>query len=93
MLRFEVTEEPSQGNDGERMAYVPGHGVFRAPMSANGDLMVSEQQLRHLAATAGSGEAFRHGVDELLGAAWDDDLEVYRHAGDGGPITWLHQVV
>ncbi|WP_348773596.1 DUF3145 family protein, partial [Kingella kingae] len=35
----------------------------------------------------------RHGVDELLGAAWDADLEVYRHAGDGSPVTWLHQVV
>ena len=31
MLRFEVTEEASHGNDGERMSYVPGHGVFRAP--------------------------------------------------------------
>ena len=93
MLRFEVTEEASHGNDGERMSYVPGQGVFRAPTSANGDIMISEQQLRHLAATAGSIEAFRHGVDELLGAAWDADLEVYRHAGDGSPVTWLHQVV
>src|SRR3954449_8585887 len=93
MLRFEVTEEASHGNDGERMSYVPGHGVYRAPTSANGDLVVTEQQLRHLAATATSIEAFRHGVDELLGAAWDADLEVYRHAGDGSPITWLHQVV
>src|ERR687883_67585 len=93
MLRFEVTEEASPGLDGERMSYVPGHGVYRAPTSANGDLVVTEQQLRHLAATATSIEAFRHGVDELLGAAWDADLEVYRHAGDGSPITWLHQDV
>ena len=93
MLRFEVTEEASHGNDGERMSYVPGHGVYRAQTSANGDLVVTEQQLRHLAATATSIEAFRHGVDELLGAAWDADLEVYRHAGDGSPVTWLHQVV
>jgi hypothetical protein len=75
------------------MSYVPGHGVYRAPTSANGDLVVSEQQLRHLAASATSIEAFRHGVDQLLGAAWDADLEVYRHAGDGSPVTWLHQVV
>src|SRR3712207_7714595 len=75
------------------LSYVPGHGVFRAPTSANGDLVVSEQQLRNLAANATSIEAFRHGVDELLGAAWDADLEVYRHAGDGSPVTWLHQVV
>ncbi|GAB3350752.1 DUF3145 domain-containing protein [Modestobacter lapidis] len=93
MLRFEVTEEPSQGADGERMAYVPGHGVFRAATSANGDLIVTEQQLRHLAATATSPEAFRHGVDVLLGAPWDADLEAYRYAGDSTPATWLHQVV
>src|SRR3712207_7549353 len=90
MLRFEVTEEASHGNDGERMSYVPGQGVFRAPTSANGDIMISEQQLRHLAATASSAEAFRHGVDELLGAAWDSDLEVYRHAGDGSPRSEEH---
>ena len=93
MLRFEVTEEASPGNDGERMSYVPGHGVFRSSVSANGDLVVSELQLRRLAATATSVEAFRHGVDDLLGAAWDADLEAYRHAGDGTPVTWLHQVV
>jgi hypothetical protein len=93
MLRFEVTEEASHGNDGERMSYVPGRGVHRSPVSANGDLVISEQQLRHLAATAGSVEAFRHGVDALLGAAWDEDLEAYRHAGDAAPVTWLHQVV
>jgi hypothetical protein len=93
MLRFEVTEEASHGNDGERMSYVPGYGVHRSSVSANGDLIVNEQQLRHLAATATSVEAFRHGVDDLLGAAWDADLEAYRYAGDGTPVTWLHQVV
>ncbi len=93
MLRFEVTEEASHGTDGERMSYVPGYGVHRSSVSANGDLIVNEQQLRHLAATATSVEAFRHGVDDLLGAAWDADLEAYRYAGDGTQVTWLHQVV
>ena len=69
MLRFEVTEEASHGNDGERMSYVPGHGVFRAPTSANGDLVVTEQQLRHLAATATlhRGVPPRHGRAARLG--------------------------
>ena len=71
----------------------PGGAAARAATSANGDLIVNEQQLRHLAATANSVEAFRHGVDDLLGAAWDADLEAYRHAGDGTQVTWLHQVV
>ena len=30
MLRFEVTEEPSPGFDGERFMHVPGRGLFRA---------------------------------------------------------------
>ncbi len=38
MLRFEVTEEPSPGFDGERFMYVPGRGVFRAAVSVTGDL-------------------------------------------------------
>jgi hypothetical protein len=67
--------------------------VHRSSISANGDLIVNEQQLRQLAASATSVEAFRHGVDDLLGAAWDADLEAYRYAGDGTQVTWLHQVV
>jgi hypothetical protein len=29
----------------------------------------------------------------LLGQAWDDELEPFRHAGDGAPVRWLHEVV
>ena len=49
-------------------------------------------QLRALAAGARGGESFAFKVDELLGASWDEALEPYRRAGDGAPITWLHQV-
>ena len=24
---------------------------------------------------------------------WDDELESFRHAGEGAPVRWLHQVV
>ena len=92
MLRFEVTEEPTPGCDGERICHVPGRGTFRGIVGANGDFLVGEQQLRHLLATATSREDIAHGVQTLLGAAWDADLEHYRHAGDGSPGTWLHQV-
>ena len=51
MLRFEVTEEPSAGVDGERYMYVPGRGVFRAAMSVTGDLLVTEDQIRSVLAT------------------------------------------
>ena len=92
VLRYEVTEEPSPGNDGERYAVTPTLGVFRATMSVNGDVLVGEGRLRALVATA-TGPQLAQGLDALLGAAWDDELERYREAGEGAPVTWLHQVV
>ena len=92
MLRFEVTEDPSPGMDGERFCHVPGLGLWRARTGANGDIMVSEDQLRTLAANSKSPESFSHRVDQLLGSAWDDALEPFRCAGDGAPVTWLHRV-
>jgi len=32
-------------------------------------------------------------LQDLLGTAWDAELEPYRLAGDGAPVTLLHQVV
>ena len=32
-------------------------------------------------------------IDHLLGKPWDDELETFRHAGEGAPVRWLHQVV
>jgi len=92
MVRFEVTEDASPGCDGERILHVPGRGAHRSAVSANGDLVVGEMQLRELHATSSSVEDFRHKLDTLLGSAWDADLEPYRHAGDGAPVTWLYQV-
>lgn len=92
MIRFEVTEDASAGHDGERIAYVPGRGAFRTATSANGDMVVGEQRLRALLATATDPDALAHGLQRLLGADWDADLEPYRHAGDGAPVTWLYAV-
>ena len=92
VLRYEVTEEPSPGNDGERYAVTPTLGVFRSAMSANGDVLVGEDRLRTLLATA-TGPMLAQGLDALLGSAWDDELEPFREAGEGAPVTWLHQVV
>lgn len=92
MLRAEVTEEPSAGLDGERFAISPTLGVFRTAMSANGDVMVAEDRLRALLAGAVDGTALAHGLDRLLGTAWDEELEPYRHAGEGAPVRWLHAV-
>jgi len=92
MLRFEVTEEPSQGFDGERFMHVPGRGVFRAAVGVSGDLMITEDQVRSVLATVRGSEAIAHALDRLLGTAWDAELEPYRYAGEGAPATRLTQV-
>lgn len=89
MLVFEVTEEPTAGTDGERIAYLPGRGVFRAQTGVNGDIVVSENQLRALRDSAATIEDFRHGLDQLTGQSFDDALEIYREGGDGAPVTWI----
>lgn len=92
MVRFEVTEEPSPGVDGQRFCYAPGLGLWHARTSANGDIVVGEDKLRSLATKNRAGEQLAHELDKLLGASWDEALEPFRHAGDGAPVTWLHQV-
>jgi hypothetical protein len=92
MLTFEVTENGTAGSDGERLAYVPGRGFHRSMIAANGDVVVGEERLRGLMERARSADEFHHGLAELLGTAWDAELEPYRRGGDGAPVTLLHQV-
>jgi len=92
MLRFEVTEERSAGVDGERFMHVPGRGLFRATTSANGDMMISEDRLRCIVADSRGYEALAHALEKALGTAWDKELEPYRHAGQGAPMSLLTRV-
>jgi Protein of unknown function (DUF3145) len=92
MLRYEVTEEPSPGVDGERFMHVPGRGLFRATTGAAGDVQLGEDRIRALMAAARGPEALSHLLDRALGTAWDAELEPYRHAGDGAPVTLLTRV-
>jgi hypothetical protein len=92
MLRLEITEDGTSSTDGERLAYVPGRGFHRSMISANGDVVVGEERLRGLLDRAKSVDDFRHGLNELLGTAWDAELESYRTAGDGAPVTLLHKL-
>ncbi len=92
MVRFEVTENPSHGQDGERICHIPGRAVWHGKIAANGDVMVGEDQLRALIARHHSADAIRHALGEVLGADIDAELESYRCAGEGSAVTWLHQV-
>ena len=95
-LRFEVTEEPSPGTEGERWSGTPGLGLFHAITGIHGDIVVQEDQLRAAlsrAETVSTTDGLVEELRTLLGKAWDDELETFRHAGDGAPVRWLHQVV
>ena len=92
-LRYEVTEEPSAGVDGARWSHTPELGIFHAVTDVHGNIVVPEDRIRAVLA-AGAGDLERL-TDELrlaMGQAWDDELEPFRHAGDGAPVRWLHRV-
>jgi hypothetical protein len=93
-LRFEITEEPTNGTEGSRYSYTPELGVFHAVTGIHGDIMIPEDRLKAVVVRATMGETtLELEIDKLLGKPWDDELETFRHAGEGAPVRWLHQVV
>ncbi|MDT0346253.1 DUF3145 domain-containing protein [Streptomyces litchfieldiae] len=94
LLRFEVTSEPSTATEGERYSCTPELGIYHAVTGIHGDIMIPEDRLRAAAARAARGESdLQAEIARLLGKPWDDELEPFRHAGEGAPVRWLHQVV
>lgn len=93
-LRFEVTEEPAAGSDGQRYCFTPSLGAFTAVTGVHGDILVPEDRLRHAVANDALGaETIQHALERLLGVPWDEELDVFRHAAEDAPVRWLHQVV
>ena len=92
-LRFEVTEEASAGSEGVRYAYTPALGVFQTATDRNGGTLVPEERIkRAVSEDALGGAELADALRALLGAPWDDELEVFRQA-TGADVRWLHQVV
>src|SRR5690606_13506002 len=93
-LRFEVTEEATAGTEAERYSYTPTLGIFHAITGIHGDILIPEDRIKQAMATASLGRRdLTEALDELLGKAWDSELEPFRYAGDGAPVRWLHEVV
>jgi hypothetical protein len=92
-LRYEVTEEPSPGNDGSRWSHTPSLGIHHAWTSADGDAVINEDRLRAaISVSRGDSTVLAQELDRLLGRAWDDELEPFRQADAGGTERWLHMV-
>ncbi len=81
MLRFEVTEEASPGCDAVRFSCTPALGMFSAALSANGDIMISENRLRAvMTLAASSAEGDSSGLRGL------QELHTPRHPALGGSL-------
>lgn len=91
-IRYEVTQEPYGSVEGERYAFTPTLGIFRASIGVHGDIMINEDRLRSALARAGDAAQLRTEIDRILGTDWDEELETFRFAGDGAGIRWLHEV-
>jgi Protein of unknown function (DUF3145) len=92
-LRYEVTEEPSPGNDGSRWSYTPNLGIHHAWTSADGGGVINEDRLRAaISVSNGDPTVLTQELDRLLGRAWDDELEPFRQAGAEVTVRWLHMV-
>jgi hypothetical protein len=93
-LRFEITEEATASSEGVRYSYTPELGVFHAVTGLHGDIMIPEDRLKAAVVKSALGDTtLELEIDKLLGKPWDDELETFRHAGEGAPVRWLHQVV
>lgn len=88
-LRFELTEEPTATTDGQRWMWTPRLGLFRGQVGQSGDIVVPEERIRWAMAQDDPDSALL----DLLGEPWDAELEVFRWAGEGAPVRWLHSAV
>lgn len=90
-VRFEVTYDSHEGL-GQRYSYTPALGMFSGQTMANGDLVVTENQITHALASARAGGSIEHAMYQLLGRPWDQELEPYRCQAPYEQVRWLHDV-
>jgi hypothetical protein len=92
-LRFEVTEDPTPRSDGGRWLHTPDLGIHYAQTDSAGNVVIGEDRVRYaMEIAAGDARELQRELGVALGQAWDDELEIFRHASDQAPVVWLHKV-
>ncbi len=70
----------------------PELGIHRVPVDALGEGLVVESRLRMLVEKCGDDVvALREGINALIGAEWEAELEPFRWAGEGADVRWVHR--
>ena len=92
-LRFEVSEDPASGSDGGRWLHTPDLGIHYAQTDSAGNIVIGEDRIRYaMDIAAGDAREIQRELDIALGAAWDEELEPFRHGSDDRRVVWLHKV-
>lgn len=88
-LRFDISEEPSQGCDGSRYLATPSLGLFHGYVGASGDVYLSEHRIRTVIDSAfRKGRDIESAIEEALGTPWEEELHAFRIGQEG--MRWLH---
>ena len=86
-LRFEVREYSTIGGEGILYRCTPDLGLHQAVTSSTGDVMIHENRLVNALEHNLSYESLRTSMREILGIAWDEELESFRRGiGESGEI-------
>jgi hypothetical protein len=92
-IRFEITEHTAIAECDQRWSFTPALGMFRADIDTNGDILINEQRIRHALEVASlENVELSQALDDMLGTAWDAELEPFRIAADGNSVRWVHRV-
>jgi len=92
-VRFEVVQEATPVSDGARWSCTPELGIHHAATDRAGNTVLTEDRVRGCIDRAeGDPRALVRELGIALGEPWDEDLEIYRHAGEGVPMRWLTRV-
>lgn len=92
-VRFEVTQEADSRSDGARWSCTPDLGIHHAATDRAGNIVLTEDHVRGCMERAGSDPLrLQRELAIALGEPWDEELEVYRHAGEVAPVRLLHRV-
>lgn len=93
-IRFEVTEMSNTSDFNQRFCFTPTLGIFRADINVHGDVVINEQQIRHvMEKSASHPELLQESIDQLLGTAWDVELEPFRVSMDSDVVRLAHRIV
>ena len=67
--------------------------IYHAVTDSAGNILVPEDRIRSvMERAAGDPAQFSSEMATALGEAWDEELDAFRHAGEGAPVRWLTKV-